>query len=171
MSAAGFIVRRTVEEDWREVRELRLEMLADTPVAYLETYEQAQDHPEKHWRTRARDGSAAPDRITVVAILDDGDWVGSMTGITYEGVADSFLVAVYVAEDYRGSAAGVTDALLAEIDAWARARGDGLRLEVNETNLRARAAYTKRGFTETGSTRPYPLDPSLREIEMRKPLR
>ena len=33
MQGLGFVVRRTTEEDWREVRALRLEMLADTPLA------------------------------------------------------------------------------------------------------------------------------------------
>lgn len=170
MSDAGFTIRRTVEDDWEQVRAIRLEMIADTPVAYLETYEEAEAHPEAHWRSRARDGSLAKEKITVVAIADDGDWVGSMTGILYEGTAEPFLVSVYVAEDYRGSTSGVTDALLAEIEDWARDRADGLLLEVNETNVRARAAYAKRGFAETGRSRPYPLDPELREIEMRKPL-
>ena len=94
-----------------------------------------------------------------------------MTGVRFGDGGDPWLVAVYVAPDARGAAAGVTDALLAPIEEWARERGSGLLLEVNEENPRAIAAYRKRGFTETGRSRPYPLDPSLRELEMRKPLR
>ncbi|MDQ1513892.1 MAG: hypothetical protein QOC59_1734, partial [Microbacteriaceae bacterium] len=57
--SARFTVRPTEEDDWQAVRALRLEMLQDTPIAYLETFEQALDRPEAHWRDRAtgRDGS------------------------------------------------------------------------------------------------------------------
>lgn len=124
MSAAGFTVRRTVEEDWRQVRELRLEMLADTPVAHLETGERAAEQAEEHWRSRARrlrcagqDHGGGDPRERRLG--------GSMTGIDCGG-AEPFLVAVYVAEDFRGS--GVTGAPLAAIGDWARgwasARGE-----------------------------------------------
>ena len=91
-----------------------------------------------------------------------------MSGVISEGVAT--LVAVYVAPDFRGRRTGVTDALLDGIEAWARERGSQLRLEVNELNPRAVAAYESRGFVRTGRTSPYPLDPPSLEIEMVKGL-
>ena len=162
-------VRPIVEDDWRAARALRLEMLADTPLAYLETLEQAEAHPDEFWRDRARKG-LTDTSITVVAITEEGRWVGSMTALVLGDGGDPWLVAVYVAPDARGAAAGVTDALLARIEEWARPRGSGLLLEVNEENPRAIAAYRKRGFVETGRSRPYPLDPRTRELEMRKHL-
>jgi ribosomal protein S18 acetylase RimI-like enzyme len=162
-------VRTVVPDDWREVKALRLEMLADTPLAYLESLAQAAAHPDEFWQNRARSGSS--DRsITVVAVTPHGRWVGSMTALAFEDGADPWLVGVYVAPGARGSAAGVTDALLAPIEDWSRTRGSALLLEVNEENPRAIAAYRKRGFVETGRRRPYPLDPRLRELEMRKSL-
>ena len=65
--AAAVTVRRTVESDWPQVRALRLEMLADTPLAYLETLEHGLRRREWEWRAWARDGSS-PDSITVAAI-------------------------------------------------------------------------------------------------------
>lgn len=160
-----FVVRATVEEDWPAVRALRLEMLQDTPIAYLETLEQALGRPESHWRERAagRDGS-----LKLAAVADDGRWIGTMTGITTRD--GPTLVAVYVAPAFRGRAAGVTDALLDGIEDWARRSSTTLRLEVNEFNPRARAAYESRGFVTTGRTSPHPLPPPSLELEMIKRL-
>jgi ribosomal protein S18 acetylase RimI-like enzyme len=169
-SERAVTIRRTIESDWREVRGLRLEMLADTPLAYLETLEHAHRRAEWEWRAWARDGSS-PDSITVAAITAEGRWVGTMMSKVPRGERGAFLYGVYVAPDHRGPEAGVTDALLTRIEQWALGRGDTLTLEVNEQNPRAVAAYRNRGFVETGVTRPYPLDPTLRELEMRKPLR
>lgn len=162
----GFVVRPTVEDDWREVRDLRMEMLADTPLAYLETLEQGRAHPESHWRERA--AGTGPTKTCVAAVADDGRWLGTMTGLLTG--AGPTLVGVYVAPDARGRAAGVTDALLTAVEDWARRHGDALTLEVHEGNPRAIAAYESRGFRFTGARRPYPLDPSSSELEMRKPL-
>ena len=162
-------VRPVVEDDWREVKALRLEMIADTPVAYLESLAQAAAHRDGFWQNRARNGST-DSSITVVAVTGHGRWVGSMTALVFEDGGDPWLVGVYVAPDARGAAAGVTDALLGRVEDWSRTRGSALLLEVNEDNPRAIAAYRKRGFVETGRSRPYPLDPRLRELEMRKPL-
>jgi len=161
-----FHVREVEERDWVRLRALRLEMLADTPIAYLETSATAEAHPVSHWQRHAR---GRPNSVKLVAELDDGRWVGTMTGIIAEGVPT--LVAVYVAPDVRGAAAGVTDALLAGIERWALQHGDQLRLEVNELNARAIEAYRRRGFVMTGRTTPYPLDPPSLELEMVKPLR
>jgi GNAT superfamily N-acetyltransferase len=162
----GFTIRSTDEEDWREVRDLRLEMLADTPIAYLETLATARRHDEAYWRRRAR--PRADGGITVVAVTDDGRWVGTMSGIP--GVGGPTLVGVYVAPGFRGRRAGVTDALLEAVESWAGEHADVLRLEVNELNARARAAYEQRGFVLTGRTSPYPLDPPSLELEMIKRL-
>lgn len=159
------MVRQVEERDWVRLRALRLEMLADTPIAYLETLETAQRHPVAHWQRQAR---GRPGGVRLVAELDDGRWVGTMTGILADGAAT--LVAVYVAPEARGPGAGVTDALLLGIERWAAQHGDQLRLEVNELNGRAIEAYRRRGFVLTGRTTPYPLDPPSLELEMVKPL-
>jgi GNAT superfamily N-acetyltransferase len=162
----AFSVREVEERDWLRLRTLRLEMLEDTPIAYLETLETAQAHPTSHWKRSARGRAGG---IKLVAELEDGRWVGTMTGILAEGTPT--LVAVYVSPDVRGAAAGVTDALLTGIERWAAQHGDQLRLEVNELNGRAVEAYRRRGFVLTGRTTPYPLDPPSLELEMVKPLR
>ena len=52
------MVRRVTEDDWRLLRAVRLEMLADTPLAYLETVDDAEARSEGEWRFRAGRGSA-----------------------------------------------------------------------------------------------------------------
>ncbi|MDO9397344.1 MAG: GNAT family N-acetyltransferase, partial [Herbiconiux sp.] len=168
--APRFTIRRTVEDDWPEVRRLRLEMLADTPIAYLETLAQGERRSEAEWRAWARGGSST-DSITVVAVDEAGRLVATMMSRVPGGASGAYLYGVYVAPAFRGREVGVTDALLARVEEWAAEQGDSLSLEVHEQNGRAIAAYRSRGFEPTGVTRPYPLDAAQREIEMRKPLR
>ena len=162
--ARGWTVRPSIEDDWREYRALRLEMLADTPLAYLETLAQARTHPDAHWRGRA--ANASDSSRLFAAVADDGHWIGSMGGFQASGAHHPYLVGVYVTPVYRGREHSVTDALLDAVSAWARSRSDRLLLQVHEQNERAIRTYRRRGFVETGRTEPYPLDPTAREIEM-----
>jgi GNAT superfamily N-acetyltransferase len=157
------LVRRTTHDDWEKVRDLRLEMLRDTPIAYAETLEHALANGEAEWRTRGARGEQ-PGSVSLVAITPDGSWVGTMGA--YLSGSIPLLVGVYVAPTFRGKSAGVTDALLNGVMLWARQHGDELRLEVHEHNARAIAAYEQRGFRRTGHTRPYEFDETALEIEM-----
>jgi GNAT superfamily N-acetyltransferase len=169
MVTEGYRIRRTIASDWRDVRELRLEMLRDTPIAFGETLQDGLGHPESEWRMRAARGSAEHG-ITLVAIDPAGRWVGTMGGYVPESGTGPLLVGVYVSPDHRGRDAGVFDSLLAAIEEWALVEGELLTLHVHEDNARARAAYLRRGFTETGHRVPYLLDTAAQEIEMVKRL-
>ena len=162
-----FRIDRISEGDWPRLRELRLEMLADTPLAFLETLDSALREPEVEWRSRA--SRAAREGSLGLAAVDtaSGAWLGTMSAYL-DGRGDAMLVSVYVTPSWRGAARGLTDALLDEIETWARAAvpEGGLRLHVHEDNPRARAFYTRRGYVETGETIPYPLDRTQNEIEM-----
>lgn len=155
------------EQDWRQVRDLRLQALADTPHAYLETFVHAVSQTEDDWRQRAR-RSEGPDQIGFAAV--DGDrWVGTMRAIVDDG--RPVLQSVFVAPSHRGRRHGVADALLDAIESWVRVRGfDELFLEVHADNARAQALYRRRGFAFTGVRTPYPLNPADDELEMRRDL-
>lgn len=149
------------------MRALRLEMLADTPLAFLETLDNALQEPEREWRSRAvrtmREGS-----LGLAAVdTESGMWLGTMSAYL-DGRGDAMLVSVYVTPAWRGTAKGLTDALLDEIEAWVRAAvPEGrLLLHVHEDNPRARTFYARRGYIETGRTIPYPLDRTQNEVEM-----
>jgi len=165
------IVRRTSETDWPNVRALRLEMLADTPLAYGETLETALARPEAEWRMRAARGDG-PGTTAVAAIDGDtGQWIGTMGGFLGGfGSTGPLLVGVYVAPGSRGRTSGVADALLDAIEDWARGHGTTLSLHVHEDNARAITFYERRGFTYTGRSAPYDLAPSRLELEMRREL-
>lgn len=163
-----FTLRPTVEADWREVRDLRLEMIRDTPTAYMESLDEALGRDEAEWRMRGRRGSAEHG-TAVVAINSTGRWVGTMAGYV-DPTVGALLVGVYVTPDYRGRGAGVTDALLTAVETWAATEGTRLTLHVHEHNARAIAAYEGRGFSATGETIPYNLDPTTNELEMVKAL-
>lgn len=161
-----FSVRATSEHDWRDVQLLRLEMLADTPLAFGEHLEAAQKHGEVTWRQRGARGTN-PLSCSFAAITQGGRWVGTMGGVIENGAP--LLVGVYVSPDYRGRS-GVADALLTEVEDWSRQRNDRLYLRVHSENPRARAYYASRGFVETGVTVPYVLDRTQTELEMVKRL-
>jgi GNAT superfamily N-acetyltransferase len=169
MSTQAFSIRRTVESDWREIRQLRLEMIRDTPTAYIETLEQALSHDEPEWRMRGQRGTS-DHGIAIAAISDSGRWIGTMGAFVPDPDTGPLLVGVYVASDFRGSLHGLTDALLATIEEWARTESSRLTLHVHEDNTRARKAYERRGFTSTGQTVAYILDPRKTELEMVKQL-
>lgn len=157
--------------DWERVRDLRLEMLRDTPIAFMETVEAAEAHTEDEWRMRANRGSTA-DSVQLVAVDGSGTWVGTMSGfVDRVATGGPILVGVYVSPSARGAEAGVADALLDAVEEWARGQGGVLTLHVHEENSRAIAFYRRRGYELTGHSFPYNLDPSTNELEMRRDLR
>ena len=169
MPRPDLVIRTTEEADWQDVRALRLEMLRDYPIAYAETLEHALDVDEAVWRMRAARGTTAGQ--TSIVAIDGERWVGHMGGYIPDAATGPLLVGVYVAPDYRGDAAGVSRLLLDAVEEWARSFGDTLRLEVHEDNPRAIRFYEKLGFTLTGRSREYELEPGGLELEMIKPLR
>jgi RimJ/RimL family protein N-acetyltransferase len=172
-----FTLHRPSEDDWVAIRDLRLRALTDTPIAFLETREQALAVDEEGWRSRAR-RNVAQDSTQVVAIAPDGRWVGSMICFVSQGspgyIAEprpgsprANLVGVFVDPDWRGDV-GVTDALLGEITRWvADEKGlTELYLHVSDANLRAIRAYERRGFVPTGVIDTVPEHPDDHEVEM-----
>ncbi len=157
-------VRPAVEADWQAYRAIRLEMLENTPIAFLETLEAARAHPEEHWRRRTANGAATSELFG--AVTPSGRWIGTMGGFHTVSSPDPHLVGVYVTPSSRGRDHGVADALLGAVIAWARRRSDRLLLEVHERNLPAIRYYERHGFAFTGRTQPYPLDRTSLDLEM-----
>jgi ribosomal protein S18 acetylase RimI-like enzyme len=162
-------VERARAQDWQAWRSIRLEALADTPIGFLELLADAQQRPDGHWQQRT--AASAEGEASALWLAWDGEQVVGCAGAArYEPGTYALLISVYVSPAARG--AGVLDQLLDAAAGWAGSLEgvDELRLEVHEDNARARAAYRRRGFAETGSTQPYAPDPSRRELEMARPL-
>ena len=148
-------LRRVRPEDWPASKALRLEALADTPIGFLETLEQAQSADDGTWQERALRGAEGGEAFQVLA--RDGDRpVGTCVSFVRDGRA--WLVAVYLSPGARGQ--GLLASMVERCAGWAREQdAPELVLEVHEANARARAAYARLGFVDTGRTRPYPHDP------------
>jgi GNAT superfamily N-acetyltransferase len=160
-------VRRVVPADWPQLKARRLEALTDTPIGFLETLDAAQALDDAAWQARAARGSEGGDSLQILA-FDAGRAVGTSVSFLSK-VGDAWLAAVYVTPSHRG--AGLLARLVEPCAEWVRERGaDSLMLEVHEDNPRARAAYARLGFVETGATAPYPLAPGGCELVMRMPV-
>ena len=158
-------VRPTVADDWARYRDLRLEMLTESPSAYRETASQASGFAEGDWRRRT---GPDPARSTTLVAVHEGRWVGTAGAHLRRREAE--LVAVYVVADARGARLGVLDALLEAVERWAADRADSIILHVGEENMRARRAYERRGFHPTGHRRRSWFTRRAADIEMRKRL-
>jgi ribosomal protein S18 acetylase RimI-like enzyme len=167
-----WVVRRVRPDDWQRLRALRLEALKDTPMGFLERYEDALRIADDRWQYRARRGSENGDSAQFVAERGDGSFVGTMLGFPDAAEPNVvWLAAVYVSPSWRGRERAVADALLDAVLDWARDRNASrVLLEVHEDNAPGRAFYRRRGFIQTGQSKPYPLDPSGIELLMALPL-
>jgi ribosomal protein S18 acetylase RimI-like enzyme len=171
-------VRRVRAEDWPQVRAARLEALRDpvAHLAYLETHETALARPDAHWQARAA-GAADGEEVAQFVAIAGEQWVATVTGLRERPGGDDVageaierdqvhVVGVWVHPDHRG--AGLLGRLVDRVEAWAREHDvDRMRLLVHADNGRARAAYAKIGFTETGRT--VRLDVGV-EVEMARGL-
>lgn len=158
--------------EWRAAAELRLQMLADTPIAYLESLDHAQQRSDDEWRLR-HERRFTPNNRSLVVVDPAGVWRGH-AGVTIEHGQPrrAWLVAVWVHPDYRGPRWRAAMQLLEAQAEWVRSQGlDELWLEVHEHNARAIAFYTRAGFKMTGDRVPYRLDPRADELVMKLDLR
>jgi GNAT superfamily N-acetyltransferase len=166
--APPFTVQRVSRADAARMRALRIEMLADSPLAFLETVAQAAARPHEQFRERIGHASAGSQLAQFVADPGRGRLLGHAGGAVVPEEPDLTVVfAVYVTPPMRGS--GVLPALIDAVAAWSRSAGrPGLMLEVVVGNDRAVRAYERLGFTDTGVRVPHPVVPALTELQMRR---
>ncbi|HWH00578.1 MAG TPA: GNAT family N-acetyltransferase [Pilimelia sp.] len=166
---AAVHVRRVRAQDTARMRALRLEMLADAPLAFLEWLDEAAARPHEEFRARLLATVAGDERAQFVAVTPTGELVGHAGGTAWPELPDvTVLYAVYVTPAHRGT--GLLGALVDAVAAWSRAVGrHTLHLEVVNGNDRALRAYLKLGFVETGEIVPHPRIPVLTERRLRRP--
>jgi len=165
VTPARLTVRRVRPPDAARVRALRLEMLADSPLAYLETLADAAARPHDEYRARIALMSTGDERGQFVAERD-GRLVAHAGGLRWPERPNTTVVfAVYVTPACRGT--GVLGELVEEVAAWSRAAGrHRLLLEVVTGNERAVRAYRRLGFADSGERVPHPTIPVLTEMRM-----
>lgn len=168
----GYEVRRVRADEWKQLREIRLEALKDTPIGFSERWEKARAKPDEVWRERAERGAESADTAIFVAIDERGDLVGTAGVFTKSGDPENKIMviySVYVMPAHRGARRGVASLLFGSAIRWARevAGAQVITLGVHEHNDRALAFYLRHGFVDTGERTPYDLDETVSIIEMR----
>lgn len=151
------------------MRALRLEMLADSPLAFLETLAQAAERSHASYRQRVVQASRGDSLAQFVADPGEGErLIGHAGGtISPDFPGETVIFAVYVTPAHRGGK--VVADLIEAVAAWSAALGrPNTLLEVVVGNNRALRAYEKLGFTDTGERVPHPVIPALTELRMRR---
>jgi GNAT superfamily N-acetyltransferase len=155
------LVRETVPEDWRSLRDIRLAALLDAPDAYGSTYEREAAFGEADWRRRISGGGSFLAYLPEVSASEPVGLVGGYQ--ESPGVIE--LVSMYVRPKGRGR--GVGEALIAAVIDWARTmNAASVHLWVTESNSRARLLYERCGFSLTGERQPLPSNPGIGEVGM-----
>src|SRR5258706_12590626 len=96
-------VRRVTIADTAMARALRLEMLADAPLAFIERLDEAAAKPHHAFRTMLAE-RAEGDRAAIFVAGADGRLVGQAGGWTPPGSADvTVLFAAYLSPAWRGT--------------------------------------------------------------------
>ena len=162
-------IRQAHIDDGPRLWALRLEMLADAPLAYLDTLDRAVARGLREYHHRVEGWVTEPDRALFVAQLadrTDAALVGHLGVVDERGYAG--LVMAYVSPDARGQ--GVLKGLVDAAAEWSKRVGrSDLLLEVMERNHRAIRAYQKLGFSVTGNRHPHPYLAPFMELEMMRP--
>jgi GNAT superfamily N-acetyltransferase len=161
-------VRRVRPADTARMRALRLEMLADSPLAYLETLAQAAARSHAEYAARIAEVSAG-DRVAQYIAESDGRFVAHGGGVVAPDEPGlTIIFAVYVTPSWRGS--GLLADVVEALAEWSRTAGrPELMLEVVVGNDRAVRAYERLGFVDTGVRVPHPTVPTMTELQMRRP--
>jgi RimJ/RimL family protein N-acetyltransferase len=163
----SWTVRRVTVADAARMRALRLEMLADSPLAFLETLAQAAARSHDSYRARIAQ-AASGDQLAQFIADPGGPLIGHAGGtVMPDDPSTTVVFAVYLTPAYRGGK--VLAELVDAVAEWSRAAGrHELMLEVVTGNDRAVRAYEKLGFEETGDRVPHPVVPVLTELRMRR---
>jgi GNAT superfamily N-acetyltransferase len=155
-------IRRAGIDDWQELRDVRLDALADAPYAFLSTHAKEVDLTEAEWHARAEQGAWF--------IASQHDVAVGLVAVYPTSFASTREVrSMWVREPARGShvAADLMNAALAY------ARDDGaseLRLWVAHGNDRARRFYARMGFTVADDGVPLRGDTNVCEAVLRRAL-
>jgi GNAT superfamily N-acetyltransferase len=157
-------IRQAHPGEWRIVRTLRLEALADAPGAFGSTHRQEVALSDEEWIQ-----FLGAFTWFVVDDPDDGPPFGLVAGRLGPEVpaADAEVISMWVAGRRRGD--GTADRLLTTVMGWAIGAGAAtITLWVSAENDRARRFYERHGFSPTGQREPLRSNPAVMTIEYRR---
>lgn len=134
-------IRYITEDDWQQLKQVRLAALLDAPTAFGVTHASAAAYTDQAWRDRA--AGRGPARY--ILAFDGAAAAGIVAHLPVaEGALN--LIAMWVAPSLRGTptAARLVDAVKAHAVAHKHSR---ILLDVSPENARAAAFYRRQGFT------------------------
>jgi GNAT superfamily N-acetyltransferase len=159
------LVRETTAEEWKVLRDIRLEALQDAPEAFGSTYADQAALEEADWRRAISRGGTF---LAYVREENTAKPAGLVSG-DLEHPNTVQLMSMWVRPQARGD--GVGEALIDAVINWAKARNAAsVHLWVIETNKYARMLYDRCGFSPTGERQPLPSNTDLIEVGMTCPL-
>lgn len=130
-------IRHTTEDDWLELKRIRLEALLDAPTAFGVSHASAAAYTDEAWRDRA--AGRGPARYFLAF---DGEAAVGMVAHVPDADQEQNLIAMWVQPSERG--ASTAGRLIDAVKAQGFQR---ILLDVDPTNQRAAAFYQKHGFT------------------------
>ncbi|WP_371865374.1 GNAT family N-acetyltransferase [Duganella aquatilis] len=134
-------IRYATEEDWPELKRVRLAALLDAPLAFGVSHASAAAYTDQAWRDRA--AGRGPARYLLA--FDGGTAVGIVAHVP-NAARELELIAMWVTPALRGTptASRLVEAVKQHATTHAYPR---LLLDVDPDNRRAAAFYRKLGFT------------------------
>jgi GNAT superfamily N-acetyltransferase len=142
-------VRRIRSDDWTRLRDIRIDALTDTPLAFITTLDEARNFPDSLWKERADEGAVGDGQITVIAV--DGErTVGMAVGLRRSSPPVDVvpIVSVFVSRSARRGCVGRR--LMDGVERWARREGPvTTSLWVVDGNDAAIAFYESLGYVAT----------------------
>lgn len=133
-------IRDVTEEDWPELKRIRLAALLDAPAAFGVSHTSAAAYTDDAWRDRA--AGRGPARY--ILAFEGNEAVGIVAHVP-DAKQELNLIALWVAPSQRGTS--TASRLIDAVKSYARNNGHTrLFLDVAPENQRASAFYQKHGF-------------------------
>lgn len=152
-------IKRVGPADWESFRTVRLASLSESSAAFGSRYADWVDAPAERWQSRL---TQVP--LTLLA-CDPSEVVGVVSG---QPVGEHWveLISMWVSPAVRGS--GVARQLIDAVTRWAAEQNRRTYLMVRIDNDRARRAYERAGFVDTGIPEGWPVnEPPEHRMELR----
>lgn len=149
-SRGEIVIREANAADAARFRELRLEALQNSPIAFSADYQKNLNHPPKYWEDLL---TPQPDESTIF-VTEVKDRLIGMTGVMRNSSPktrhSAWIWGVYVTPEWRGL--HIAEELIRACLSWAQARGIVIaKLGVAAVNQPAIRCYERCGFKIYGT--------------------
>ena len=164
----NMIIRRVKREDGALLRELTIRMCTDSPDAFSETLEKAEQRIAEDWTSKAKLLADSTDVIGLIAYDNNRPCgfvmglVGSFLNSSMDWQCRGSVTITRNWVDPEARRKGIATKLTNTIKEWAYEKGaEQLELQVTEHNEAAKGFDRKLGYKDTGRRQPLVSNPKL----------